>query len=129
MNFRTAAMALVTILTVGFTNSTYAAGPGEPGDLTFVGHSKNNLPVFQLSLKNSDAAEYQVVVKDGEKKILLSEKLKGENISRRYKLDVEDVSLAAGTTFEVTNKSTKETIVYEVKSTRTVVEDILVSKI
>lgn len=129
MNFRTVAMALVTVLTIGFTNSTYASGPDGQGELKFVGHSVNNLPVFQLSLNNSTAAEYTVTVRDGEKRILLSEKLKGENISRRYKLDVEEVSFAAGTTFEVTNKLTKETVVYEVSSSQKVVENVVVSKL
>jgi hypothetical protein len=129
MNFRTVAMALVTVLTIGFTNSTYAAGPGEEGELKFVGHSVNNLPVFQLSLNNSTAAEYTVTVRDGEKRVLLIEKLKGENISRRYKLDVEEVAFAAGTTFEVTNKLTKETTVYAVSSSSKVVENVVVSKI
>lgn len=129
MNFRTVAMGLVTVLTIGFTNSTYASGPEGQGELKFVGHSVNNLPVFQLSLNNSTAAEYTVTVRDAEKRILLSEKLKGENISRRYKLDVEELSLAAGTTFEVTNKLTKETTVYEVSSTSKVVENVVVSKL
>ena len=129
MNFRTMAVALVTVLAIGFTNSTYANGPEGQGELKFVGHSANNLPVFQLSLNNSTAAEYTVTVRDAEKGILLSEKLKGENISRRYKLDVEELSLAAGTTFEVTNKLTKETTVYEVSSSRKVVENVVVSKL
>lgn len=129
MNFRNVAMALVTVLTIGFTNSTYASGPGGQGELKFVGHSVNNLPVFELSLNNSTAAEYTVTVRDAEKRILLSEKLKGENISRRYKLDVEELSLAAGTTFEVTNKLTKETTVYEVSSSRKIVENVVVSKL
>lgn len=129
MNFRTVAMALVTVLTIGFTNSTYASGPEGQGELKFVGHSVNNLPVFQLSLNNSAAAEYTVTVRDGEKRILLIEKLKGENISRRYKLDVEELSLAAGTTFEVSNKLTKETTVYEVSSSSKVVESVVVSKL
>lgn len=129
MNFRTVALALVTVLTIGFTNSTYASGPEGQGELKFVGHSVNNLPVFQLSLNNSTAAEYTVTVRDGEKRVLLIEKLKGENISRRYKLDVEELSLAAGTTFEVTNKLTKETVVYEVSSSRKVVESVVISKL
>ncbi len=55
--------------------------------------------------------------------------MKGENISRRYKLDVEDLATAEGTTFEVTNKTTKEKVVYEVSSNRTVVEDVTISKL
>lgn len=46
--------------------------------------------------------------------MLLREKLKGENVVRRYKLNTEDLSRIEGTTFEVINKKSKETIVYTI---------------
>ena len=110
ISFRTVAMALVTTLAIGFAQSTYAAAPGVPAELKFVGNF-NTHPVFQLELNNAENAEYTVTVRDSEKKLLLTEKVSGQKISRKYKLEAEDLSEIAGTTFEMTNKKTKETTV------------------
>jgi hypothetical protein len=128
INFRTAAMALVTVLTIGFTQSTYAAAPVTTTELKFVG-SFNSTPVFQLELNNTENAEYVVIVRDSEKKVLFSEKLSGEKISRKYKLQAEELEQVAGTTFEITNKKTKETTKYEVNSSSSFVTDVSIAKL
>lgn len=128
INFRTAAVALATILTIGFTQSTYAAAPGTTTELKFVGNF-NSTPVFQLELNNTDNAEYVVIVKDAEKRVLFSEKLTGEKISRRYKLQSEELEQVAGTTFEITNKKTNETTKYEVNSSSSFVTDVSIAKL
>ncbi|MGC4038271.1 MAG: hypothetical protein QM764_20075 [Chitinophagaceae bacterium] len=128
INIRTAAVALVTLLTIGFTQSSYAAAPVIPSELKFVGQF-NSHPVFQLELNNTDNAEYVVTVRDSEKKLLFSEKVSGEKISRKYKLQSEDLAEVAGTTFEVTNKKTKETTVYEINSSSSFVQDVTIAKL
>jgi hypothetical protein len=127
-NYRTVAMALGTVLTLGLTNASYANNYNPiPAELKFVG-TFNTAPVFQLELNNTDKAEYTVTVRDADKKILLSEKISGEKISRKYKLDAEDISLVAGTTFEVTNKKTNETSVYEINTSSSFVTDVTIAK-
>ena len=128
-NYKMIAMGLVTVLTLGFTNATFAGNnPGSPTELKFLGNY-NSLPVFQLELNNSAKAEYIITVRDGDKVVLLAEKIKGENISRRYKLDAEEIALIDGTTFEVTNTLTKETSVYEITSNSSVVENTVITKL
>ncbi|MCW3117903.1 MAG: hypothetical protein JWM28_1985 [Chitinophagaceae bacterium] len=130
-NYKMIAIGLVTVLTLGLSNATFASNnPDVPSALKFMGNV-NNFPVFQLELNNSTNAEFIVTVRDADKKILLSEKIKGEKISRRYKLDSEDMSLITGTTFEVTNKLTKESSVYviDVNTNRTVVENTIITKL
>lgn len=129
INYKKMAVALATVFTMGITNAASATDPIETKTgLTFVGNY-NKLPIFQLILNNSNAAEYTVIVKDNEKTVLLREVLKGANITRRYKLDVEELSYADGTTFEVTNKLTNETMVYKINSTNYVVEDVVIAKL
>lgn len=130
INYKKMAVAMATVLTMGFSNAAFATGdPVEPkAGLTFTG-SYNKLPIFQLVLNNSTATEYTVIVKDNEKTVLLREVLKGTNITRRYKLDVEELSYADGTTFEVTNKLNNETTVYKINSTNYVVENVVIAKL
>lgn len=129
INYKNMAVALATVLTMGFTTSAVAADPIEgKNSLTFLG-SYNKLPIFELQLSNSIAAEYSIIVRDNEKTVLLRETLKGSNISRKYKLDVEELLYANGTTFQVTNKLTKETTVYTVNSTNYVVEEVMIAKL
>ncbi len=128
-NYKTMAVALATFITMGITNSAYAADPidGKP-ELVFMG-SNNKLPVFQLTLNNSTTTEYLITVMDNDNTVLLRETLKGSNVSRRYKLDVEELSYANGTTIKVTNKLTKETTVFVINSTSYAVEDVSVAKL
>lgn len=129
INYRNMAVALATVFTMGFTNSAFAADPIEgKAALTFMG-SYNKLPIFQLVLNSSIAVEYSIIVRDNEKTVLLKETLKGSNISRKYKLDVEELLYADGTTFEVTNKLTKETTVYTINSTNYFVEEVVIAKL
>jgi hypothetical protein len=128
INFRTVAMALVTTLALGFAPSTYAAAPGVNTELKFVG-SFNTAPVFQLNLNNDENADYTITVRDNDRKLLLSEKVSGQKISRKYKLEAEDLSQVAGTTFEITNRKTKETTVYQVGSSSSFVTDVTIGKL
>jgi hypothetical protein len=116
------------IIMLGLSTSSFASIPGTFGELKFMGTS-NNLPVFQLVLNSSLKTEYTVTVRDSEKRILFSEKLKGGEIRRTYKLNTDGFSWINGTTFEVTNKSTGETSVYEVNGTASLVEYVSVAKL
>jgi len=128
-NYRNVAMALGTILTLGISTSSFANDHNSlPAELKFIG-TFNTPPVFQLELNNTEKAEYTVTVRDADKRILLSEKISGEKISRRYKLDAEDISVVAGTTFEVTNKKTNETTVYEINTSSSFVTDVTIAKL
>ena len=127
MNYKKIAIALATVLTLGLSSTAFAANEA-PAELKFVG-KQQNLPLFQLNLNNSDNLSYIVTVKDAEGNVLFSEKLTGENISRTYKLNTEDVDLIGGTTFEVTNSKTKNTSVYKIRNNVKIVTDVEVAKL
>ena len=127
--YRKLIVAAGVLITLGISNSSFASIPtGPSSELKFMGNS-NNLPVFQLVLNSLAKTEYIIIVRDSEKKVLLSEKLKGDKIRRTYKLNMDEISWISGTTFEVTNKSTGETNIYEVNGTASSVEYVSVVKI
>lgn len=111
--FKNIIVALSTLIALGTVNSSFAADYHKSSEIRFVGNS-DNLPVIQLELNNPAAEEYFITIRNSKKKMLLREKLKGENVVRRYKLNTEDLSRIEGTTFEVINKKSKETIVYTI---------------
>ena len=127
MSIKMTAIALTAALTMGISQHSFA-GTGTAAELVFIGNN-DNLPVFQLNLNNAETAEFVVTIKDASQRVLYSEKLSGEKISRRYKLDSEDSELIAGTTFEITNKSNNETAVYRIDKTTKVVQEVVVAKL
>jgi hypothetical protein len=128
-NYKKMTLALATLVALGFTNAAFAGKHSEgPAILKFVG-KVHSLPVFQLSMNNSENTAFIVTVKDADGNVLFKEKLNGEKISRAYELDTDDAEKIGGTTFEVTNLKTKGTSIYKIKSNVTIVNDVEIAKI
>jgi hypothetical protein len=128
-NFNLRVLVLAVICSLTFSNVTFASNEKDQkgtADLQFVCKVKN-LPVFRLVLDSEKSAEYIVTVKDESGEVLFSERLKGNYISRMYKLDTENNDLVSGTTFEVA--SSKKTTVYKIKNLTTTVDDFSVTKL
>ncbi len=73
-----------------------------------------------------------IVIKDLNENVLYSEKVKGENVTRNYRLDVDEFDLTSpdfALTVQVTTAKTHETAVFHVKSTDHVVENYEVAKL
>lgn len=125
-------MGLFTLCTMGLTNATFAGVKTEnPAELKFIGKIKNQ-PVFQLNLNNNDADEYYINIKDADYNVLYSEKIKGENLSRKYQLAIDESELHApgfGVRVEVTSAKTHKTLVYKISSQTSVTENIVVAKL
>src|SRR5687768_3277424 len=92
LNFK--AITLAVVCSLVFSNVTVANNEKKQAtaDLQFVCKVKN-LPVFRLVLDGGKTDEYIVTVKDESGEVLFSERLKGSNISRMYKLDTENNDL------------------------------------
>lgn len=125
-------MGLFTLCTMGLTNATFAGTKTDnPAELKYVGKTKNH-PVFQLNLNNNTAEEYYINIKDANYNVLYSEKIKGENLSRKYQLDIDESELSApdfGVIIEVTSAKTHKTEVYKISSQTNVTENIVVAKL
>jgi len=125
-------VGLFTLCTMGFTNATFAGAKTEtPAELKFIGKIKNQ-PVFELSLNNNAPDEYYINIKDADFNVLYSEKIKGENLSRKYQLDVDASELtdpAFDIRVEVTSAKTHKTEIYKISSQASVTEKIEVAKL
>ncbi len=121
-------MILVTVMSMGLVSPTFANTFKEipVAELKFVG-TIGELTSFQLVLNNALKGEYLVIVKDGEKRVLFSEKLKGANITKLYKLDEKERDIIDGTTFEVTNLATNETQIFKLNKVVKEVVDVSIS--
>ena len=126
-------MGLFTLGTMGLSQATFAGlKTGDPMELKFIGKTSNN-PVFQLNLNNNEAEEYFISIKDENRNVLYSERVKAKeaNFSRKYQLALEDdiTAYGFGVTVEVTSAKTHVTQVYKISSHRTVTENIIVAKL
>jgi len=125
-------VALIAIFAIGSSNTALAAKyPNEPMELKYMGKTQNQ-PVFQLNLNNPNASEYFISIKDETGKVLYSETVKGANVSRQYRLDINEddmISPDFGITVQVTTAKTHQTEVFHVKSTTHVVENYEVAKL
>ncbi|MDE3184895.1 MAG: hypothetical protein KGM16_15900 [Bacteroidota bacterium] len=126
------AIALLAICTIGTSTTALAEKtPNEPIELKYMGKTENQ-PVFQLNLNSTKDSEYYISIKDESGKVLYSEKVKGENVTRNYRFDVNEFDLSSpdfGITVEVTTAKTHKTQVFHVKSTTHVVENFEVAKL
>ena len=126
-------MGLVTLGTMGLSQATFAGlKTGDPMELKFIGKTSNN-PVFQLNLNNNEAEEYFINIKDENRNLLYSEKVKAKeaNFSRKYRLDLDDdiTAFGFGVTVEVTSAKTHKTQVYKISKQTTVNENITVAEL
>jgi hypothetical protein len=124
-NKKMMAVVFAAAMGMGISNAALA-GEKKSYELMFIGSSQEQ-PLLQLRLNNLDNAEYTIIIKDAYGTILLTEKLSGEKISRRYKLDAEESEIA-GTTFEIKNSKTNETAVYSINNNIKVVRDFAVTE-
>ena len=125
-------LGLFTLCTTGLSQATFAGSKTDnPVELKFIGKFKNR-PVFQLNLNNNETEQYFINIKDEYNTVLYSEKIKGENISRKYQLDIDDADLNSstfGVRVEVTSAKTHKTQVYKISSHKSVTENIVVAKL
>lgn len=132
LSFRTATVVLLGAFTLLFNNLAVAGNDEKNNnrivELQYAGKT-NQQPMFRLAINdNSNQAAYSVVIKEDNGEILFAEKLTG-NVVRTYRLDSEDNDRILGTTFEVTNITTKVTSTYKISKLSKTVETIELAKL
>ena len=129
---RTIAIGLVALCTLGLSNVTFAgAKNNDPVEVKFVSEI-NNLPVIQLNINNSEAGEYFITIKDMNYHILYCEIVKGVDLSRTIKLNMDKDELNAPgfmVRVEVTSSDTRNTEVFNINNPGSVSERTGVSKL
>ena len=120
-------MAIVgTVLTNPVSANTKTDPPGV--EVKYIGFLQSN-PVFEITFRNAETDVYLITIRDEAGDILFSEKLKGKNISRKYRIDTEEEIEEGGLRFEVRSANTKKTVVYSVGVVSTVKRDLAVNKV
>jgi hypothetical protein len=125
---RIVAIALVAALTVAFTTPVLANTTGENPqnvELKYLGQYKNQ-PVFELTFKNSEEAEFTVVIRDDQDNIVYKDFIKSGVTSKKYLLNTEELG-DVPVNFEITSRKTDKTVVYKVNKNTRVVEDVVVN--
>lgn len=129
VNIRAIAIALVALFTVSFSFPAFAGNdPENPAvELKFIGNL-NSQPVYQLNVNNLTDAEYTIIIKDQMGEVLYSERAKGSNISRKFMLNTSEVS-EDDLRFEIINRKSNQTTVYEINKSTKVIQDVVVNKV
>lgn len=128
MNTRSFAIAVATLFTVSLAFPALANEEKKPipVELKFIGNIENK-PVFQLTFANPAETEFTVVVRDEYSNVLYKDVIKGEKISKRFLLNIEELGDTA-IQFEITGKKTDKTVIYEVNKKARFVEDVVVNR-
>lgn len=114
-NNRLILIAFFTIFSVGAASIAKAAekNPELPVELKYIGKIGYK-PLLELNI-NGDANEsqYRITVKDEYDNSLYSENVKAETFSKKFLLNVDEIN--GPVTFEVSERKTGKTVVFEVK--------------
>ena len=99
-----------------------------PVEMKFMGYIKNQL-LFKLNFAGTpENNEFTVVIRDDQNNILYRDNIKGENFSKSFLLNTDEIG-DDNLQFEVINKKTKESVVYEVNRNSGVKEDLTISEL
>jgi hypothetical protein len=85
-------------------------------------------PVFQLDLNNKEVEEFYVTIKDNLGNTLYADKVKGSNISKKFKLNPEGM-IDETIRIEVKSKKTNKSEVYTINRSSKYVSETVVNKL
>jgi hypothetical protein len=96
-------------------------------ELKFIG-SVDNQPLFQLNLNNAEEDTYIISISDVYGNLLYSDRVKGINISKKFRFNTDEMG---DETLRVKVRSAKSNKleVYEIKRNSRVIEEATVSKL
>jgi len=99
-----------------------------PVEMKFMGYIKNQL-LFKLNFAGTaEHNDFTIVIRDEDNNTLYRENIKGEIFSKSFLLITEEIG--DGTLqFEVINRKTKESVVYEVNRNSRVEEEMTISEL
>jgi hypothetical protein len=120
-------VAFIVIITIGTANVSLANDSSKPAELLVTRNSENH-PVCQLRLHNLQDDEFNVTIKDANSNILYSDKLKGKNISKDFRMDFDEQDLN-DIQFVIRSKKTKQNIVYKITNNTRTVNELMVAKL
>jgi len=124
-------IAMMALISTSFSNPLSAMDKKSdpPGvEIKYLGFLDKN-PVFEIIFNNVQVDNYFITIRDEAGTTLHSEKISGKSISRRYRINTEEVIPEGGLRFEIRVGSTNKTEVYVAGITESVTREMAVNKI
>ena len=124
-------IAMMALISTSFSNPLSAMDKktDPPGvEIKYLGFLDKN-PVFEIIFNNGQVDNYFITIRDEAGTTLHSEKISGKSISRRYRINTEEVIPEGGLRFEIRVGSTNKTEVYVAGITESVTREMAVNKI
>ena len=124
-------IAMMAFISTSFSNPVSAMDKKSdpPGvEIKYLGFLDKN-PVFEIIFNNGQVDNYFITIRDEAGTTLHSEKISGKSISRRYRINTEEVIPEGGLRFEIRVGSTNKTEVYVAGITESVTREMAVNKI
>lgn len=129
-NIKSVVAVALLALTLGISTTAVANNGGDNNnnvELKYLGQLKNQ-PVFQLNIKSAPDAEYLVRIIDEANNVVYAEKLKGQDITKKFQLS-DDAQESSLLTFEIINRKDNSVTTYKVRNNTRTVQDIEIAKI
>ena len=129
-NNRLIVIAFFTAFSVASVTSAMARDNNNPipVEMKFMGYIKNQL-LFQLNFAgNAEQNEFTIIIRDENRNTLYRENIKGENFSKSFLLNADELG-DEKLQFEIITKKSKESVVYEVNRNIRVAEEMIVSEL
>jgi len=123
-------IAIVAVFSMAITNPVNAMDKkADPGiEIKYLGFQQRN-PVFEININKAETENFVITIRDASGTVLFSEKLTGKSISRKYRIDTEEVIEEGGLRFEVRSVSDNKTEVYIAGVSENTTREMTVNKI
>jgi hypothetical protein len=131
--FRNNRLIVIAFFTVFSVSSVQDAIAGDnnktiPVEMKFMGRLNDQL-LFKLNFTgNADHNDFTIIIRDEKNHILYRDNIKGENFSKSFLLNTDEIG-DTKLTFEVISKKSKESVVYEVNRKTHLAEEMTISKL
>ena len=128
INTRIFAIALAVTFTTAFSSPAFAIDEKKPipVEMKFIGNV-NNQPVFEITFSNAEETEFMIVVRDEFNYELYRDNIKAGHVTQKFLLNTEELGNAV-IQFEITDKKSNETVIFEVNKKQSFIEDVVISK-
>lgn len=128
---KTAMIVVLAIFSMAITAPVHAGefNNDPPAvEVKYLGKLDKN-PVFEVYFNNNETDNFIVTISDYLGNILYIEKLKGANMSRKYRIATEEEIADGGLRFEVKSLKSSKTDVYSVGLKENITRSMAVSKL
>jgi hypothetical protein len=129
-NNRLIAIAFFTVFSVASAPVVLAnhSNNAIPVELKFIKYIKDQ-PLFQLSFSgDAENDEFTIIIRDEYSNTLYRENIKGENFTKSFLLNTDEIG-DDSLQFEIISKKSKKSVVYEINCNTRFAEEVAVNEL